>query len=124
MQDFNIQRSSSDQLDDFKENIYRKYLDVLIQHLTNRFPDIHLLEAFSMFDGKIWPIHDQTQLQVFGNESLHILTEHFSPGLVNEDESMTEWQVLKIQLFVQTLHFKLRLTAHMTLWSPWCRLKT
>ena len=79
LQDSNIPLPSSDQLRDFKEKIYMKYLDALIQHLTNRFPDIHLLEAFPMFNGKTWPINDQTLLQEFGNKNLNTLTEHFSP---------------------------------------------
>ena len=43
LKQFNIPLPSSSQLHYFKENIY---LDAVIQHLTNRFPDIHLLEVF------------------------------------------------------------------------------
>ena len=35
----------------FKTNIYDKYLDIVSNHLARRFPNIELLEAFSIFDG-------------------------------------------------------------------------
>ena len=72
LQDFGIASPSFNQSQTFRDNIYMKYLDVVSQHIKNRFPDVDLLEAFSMFDGKSWP-EDEALLQEFGRESLQVL---------------------------------------------------
>ena len=94
MQDFSIRPPSPFELQRFRENVYVKYLDTVNKHLVNRCPDIDLLEAFSMFDGKNWP-EDSHLLQGFGNESLSTLTNHFSPALIDADAAAYEWEIFK-----------------------------
>jgi hypothetical protein len=53
LQDFGIASPFFNQSQTFRDNIYM-YLEVS-HHIKNRFPDVDLLEAFSMFKGKIWP---------------------------------------------------------------------
>ena len=56
------------------------------------FPDIDLLEAFSMFDGKNWP-EDSHLLQELGDEYLSTLTNHFSPAQMDADAAANEWEI-------------------------------
>ena len=101
LQDFSIRTPSPFELQRFRENVYVKYLDTVNKHLVNRFPDIDLLEAFSMFDGKNWP-EDSHLLQGFGNESSSTLTNHFSPALIDAVAAANEWEIF---LFVLTHAF-------------------
>ena len=39
-------------MDTFKTTIY---MDVVANHLARRFPEVELLEVFSIFDGQNWP---------------------------------------------------------------------
>ena len=39
----------------FKTEIYDKYLDIVSNHLARCFPNLELLETFSLFDGQNWP---------------------------------------------------------------------
>ena len=48
-----------------------------------RFPDVKLLEAFSIFDGKNWP--EELQLYHYGLEHLVTLANHLTT-LVDLDE--------------------------------------
>ena len=75
----------------FKANIHDRYLDTVIRHLQRRFPDIDLLEAFSIFDGKSWP----EMLQDFGEDHLVTLADHFTPAIVDVEQLQHEWELLK-----------------------------
>ena len=75
----------------FKENIYNKYLDAVESHLQQRFPDIDLIEAFSVFDGKSWP----ENLQGYGHHHLITLSTHFTDALINREELIGEWELFK-----------------------------
>lgn len=92
LKDFNIRLSPHDQR--FRVSIYEKYIDAVVRHLEQRFPDVHLLEAFTLFDGKSWP-EDPTLLNEFGFEYLVVLTEHFSLLLDGNDKVNSEWNVFK-----------------------------
>ena len=85
---FNIRASARDT--SLKTSIYGKYLDVVDTHLARRFPNIELLEAFSMFDGQNWPESDT--LQLFGLEHLQTLADHFTPAI---DQLKGEWELFK-----------------------------
>ena len=88
LESFNIEVPA---VNTFRATIYSKYLDVVDSHLARRFPDIELLEAFSVFDGKNWP----DSLQLFGVEHLITLADHFTPAIINSDEIRTEWELFK-----------------------------
>ena len=61
-------------VDTFKTSIQDKYLDVVKSHLERQFPDVELLEAFSIFDGKNWP--EELQLYHYGVEHLVTLANY------------------------------------------------
>ena len=81
------------EVDTFKANIYDRYmyLDVIHTDLARRFPNLELLEAFSVFDGQSWP----DSLQSFGVENLVTLADHYTSTLVNLDELKGEWELFK-----------------------------
>ena len=56
----------------FKQVVYDKYLQILSVHITRRFPDVELLEAFSVFDASAIP--DELELQgSHGKNALKLL---------------------------------------------------
>lgn len=61
-------RSQGTDKDVFTSTIYNKYLDAVDTHLKRRFPDLDLLEAISVFDGRNWP----ESLENYGQEHLGI----------------------------------------------------
>ena len=79
LKSFNIEVPA---INTFRATIYSKYLYVVDSHLARRFPDIKLLEAFSVFGGENWP----DSLQLFGVEHLITLADHFTPAIINSDE--------------------------------------
>lgn len=64
--DFNITMPTSVQ-QEIRRNTYDEYISTVIRHLQRHFLGVHLLEAFSTFDGKSMP-EDPTMLQAFGRE--------------------------------------------------------
>ena len=77
----------------FKEAIYDKYLGVIDNHLSRCFPNIELLEAYSIFDGVNWPEADM--LHSFGLDQLAILSDHFPPTIVDPEKLTSEWELFK-----------------------------
>ena len=73
LKDFEIRSSSKD---DFKHNVYDKYLQNICKHLEDRFPDAGLLEAFSVFDSTNWP---SEYLPGDGEEHIKELIKHYQP---------------------------------------------
>ena len=94
LQGFSIQHPSSVQSEYFAKIVYEKYLNNLNQHLKQRFPDVEILEAFSMFCGMSWP-DDHTLLHQFGRDNLQVLADQFAPALIHAEEVLTEWEVFK-----------------------------
>ena len=64
--------------ENYVENIYKKYMSTLLQHLENRFPDVKIIEAFSIFDVMSLP-DDPVQCQSAGTPHLDILCAHYGP---------------------------------------------
>ena len=88
LESFNISLPATDT---FKTTIYDRYIDVVDNHLTRRFPNIELLEAFSIFDGQHWP----DELQLYGVEHLVTLADHFTPTIVDLEKLKCEWEMFK-----------------------------
>lgn len=66
----------------FNEGIHRgcvqKHLRTLLEHLEYRFPDVKIIEAFSIFDVKAIPA-DPAKRQEYGKENLEVLNAHYGP---------------------------------------------
>ena len=74
---------------EFKSSIYDKYLCTLSRHITQRFPDINLIEGFEIFNPNGIP--QELALQPsYGSDSLDTLISHCSPHHVAHAESTKE----------------------------------
>jgi hypothetical protein len=102
-----INQPSAYEVDQFRKNVYEKYLHVLSDHITGRFPDITLLDGFRIFDPIDMPqdllLHathgfdpidmpqDLLLHATHGFDSLQILTDHYGPhSIVNPEASRVE----------------------------------
>ena len=78
LQKYGVTTPSDREVEFFKINIYDKYLHTLSEHLARRFPDVHILEAFSIFD----PSTVDEGLETHGHRGqseLEVLTSHYGP---------------------------------------------
>ena len=85
LKDFDIRSSSKD---NFKHNVYNKYLENLCKHVEDRFPDAGLLESFSVFDSSTWP---EEYLPGDGEEHIEELIKHYQP-VVEHQATLAEWK--------------------------------
>ena len=66
--------------------MYDKYLQILSTHIARRFPDVELLEAFSVFDASAIP--EELELHgSHGQSALQVLTDHYGPHYVVHPEA-------------------------------------
>lgn len=86
LKDFDIRSSSKD---NFKHNVYNKYLENLCKHVEDRFPDAGLLESFSVFDSFTWP---EEYLPGDGEEHIEELIKHYQP-VVEHQATLAEWKI-------------------------------
>ena len=85
LQDYGVQQGTDHIVQQFKQNVYCKYLAAL-QHITARFPDMSLLEGFSVFNPNTIP--QQLSLQPNHNsDKLQILIDHYGPHSVIDSET-------------------------------------
>ena len=92
LEEFGVQQSTDRLAHDFKQNVYCKYLATLSRHITDRFPDLSLLDGFSIFNPKIIP--QELSLQPSHNtDKLQLLIDHYGPHSVIDSEiTKTEFQ--------------------------------
>lgn len=61
-------------------------MSTLLQHLENRFPDVKLIEAFSIFDVRSLPEDPVQRQSATGTLNIETLCAHYgSHGVVTED---------------------------------------
>ena len=72
----------------FKQDVYHP---TLAQHLDSRFPNVGIMEAFSIFDPKV--MEQQTQRQLL--EKLDIILAHYGPHNVLSGVSSMGLRVLE-----------------------------
>ena len=93
IEEYGVNPPSDSQVENFKRNVYDKYLKTLADHITYRFPDMDLLEAFSLFDASTIP----EELDSNGSHSqseLRVLIDHYGPhSVTNGEEAKSELQV-------------------------------
>ena len=99
---YGFQELTDDKMSRFKQNVYHPYLTALAQHLDSRFPDVGLLEAFSIFDPKV--MEQQTQPQLL--EKLDIILTHYGPhNVLESDATIYEYQCFSKSV-LSTAHLK------------------
>ena len=93
LEEYGVNLLSDSQVENFKRNVYDKYRKTLADHIIYRFPDMDLLEAFSLFDASTIP----EELDSHGSHSqseLRVLIDHYGPhSVTNGEETKSELQV-------------------------------
>lgn len=93
LEEYGVNPPSDSQVENYKRNVYDKYLKTLADHITYRFPDMDLLEAFSLFDASTIP----EELESHGSHSqseLRVLIDRYGPhSVINGEESKSELKV-------------------------------
>ena len=91
LQQFNISNPWSEQRENYVENIYKRYMSTLLQHLENRLPDVKIIEVFSIFDVMSLP-DDPVQCQSAGTPHLDTLCADYGPyGVIAADSLKPEY---------------------------------
>lgn len=80
---YGFQEYTAERMSRFKTQVYQPYLNTLSQHLDFRFPDVGLLEAFSIFDPSVMTKQSESELLT----KLEVLTEHYGPNQIIDPES-------------------------------------
>ena len=93
LKDFQIE-ATSQQKHFFKNQIQDAYIKALTEQLQDRFPNVELLDAFSIFDPQSLPSTEE-HLAVYGQERLEVLISHFGEGVelvINGEGFRSEWE--------------------------------
>ena len=86
----------------FKRDVYHPYLTALAQHLDSQFPNVGLLEGFSIFDPKV--MEQQTQPELL--EKLDVVLAHYGPhNVLESDAIICEYQCFSKSV-LSTAHLK------------------
>ena len=86
LEEFGVQQPTDHQVQQFKQHVYDKYLETLSQYITNRFPDMSLLEEFSSFDASNIPL-DLSLQPNHGSEHLATLLDHYGTHSVFDSQA-------------------------------------
>ena len=90
LRQYGVHQPSDHEVQNFKANVYDKYLIVLSRNITGRFPDVALLEGFGIFD-PVGLSNNLTLHATHGAENLRVLTDHYGrDGVVNVEGSQVE----------------------------------
>ena len=93
LEEYGVKTPSDHQVERFKRVVYDKYLQILSTHIARRFPDVELLEAFSVFDASAIP--EELELHgSHGQSALQVLTDHYGPhNVVNPEAAKSELKI-------------------------------
>ena len=91
LEEFGVQQPTDHQVQQFKQHVYDKYLETPSQHITNRFPDMSLLEGFSIFDASNIPL-DLSLQPNHGSEHLATLLDHYGTHGVDSQATKLEFR--------------------------------
>ena len=75
----------------FKREVAHRYIDNLVIHFKDCFPDVELLEAFQLFEPAHIPTQESEELYDHGVLQLETLSQHYSPSLVDSKTAEKEW---------------------------------
>ena len=95
-------------MEQYTENVYDKYLSTLLEHLEYRFPDVKIIEAFSVFDVTAIPT-DPVKRQEYGKEYLDVLNAQYGPHVITPESLKAEYP-----LFVNAIRADERLCTSTT----------
>lgn len=88
LEEYGVNTPNDSQVENFKRNVYDKYLKTLADHIIYHFPDMDLLEALSLFDASTIP--EETHGS-HGQSELQVLIDHYGPhNVINGEEAKSE----------------------------------
>ena len=84
----------------------KQFLQAVMDNLGARFPEMELVDSFSVFDPRNLPKLEDEQIDRYGIRQVVVLARHFSkkqtiegqaaqPGLVDYDMAVSEWFLLR-----------------------------
>ena len=79
----------------------KPFLQLLLQNLSGRFPQVQLLSAFSVFDPILLCCCDEGERERLYLEKLEILLSYYGTGddaPVNREEVLKEWESFSVML--------------------------
>ena len=87
----------------FNKNVRQPFLDLLLQNLEDRFPQVGLLSAFSIFDPSegVSSCTRASDIAAACLDKVRILAKHYGTGenpIVNIDELYEEWGTFSVML--------------------------
>ena len=77
----------------FKSGVQQVYVQAIVDELGNRFPNVELLDAFSIFDPKYIPT-EESQLVSYGHDKLEVILSRYRED-VDPQECTSEWEGFK-----------------------------
>ena len=88
---------SQSQKDSFLNQIQKPFIQKLCDNLQQRFPDVELLDAFSIFDpSKLPPTYDIAVRTRYGMERVNVLADHF---ISLDPQALTlDWQSFRVYM--------------------------
>ena len=93
LEQFGAQQPTDHQVEEFKQHVYNKYLITLSHHITHRFPDMSLLEGFSIFDPSAIPL-DLSLQPNHGSENLQVLIDYYGThNIIDSQATKTELRI-------------------------------
>lgn len=97
LKDFEIAPTPAEK-EAFKSTIQVLYVQAIDDELNNRFPNVELLDAFSIFDPKCIPSKDESELASYGCDKLKVILSQFGEEThsdVNISECRSKWEGFK-----------------------------
>jgi len=86
--------ATTTQRDNFKQNIERIYIQSIVRHLADRFPNVEVIDTFNTFNPQSMP----TGEEAYGQEKLQWLLTMFSEdpnAELDSFESNREWEGMR-----------------------------
>ena len=96
----------SDHVVDQFHSARKQFLQAVMDNLGTRFPEMELVDSFSVFDPRNLAKLGDEQIDRYGIHQVDVLTRHFSkeqtiegqgaqPGLIDYDTAVSEWILLR-----------------------------
>ncbi len=109
LKDFQILATTTHK-NSFKCNVQRMYIQAIVRHLTDRFPNVEIIDAFNIFNPQSMPASEEERA-TYGQEKLQVLLRTFGEGPNAEVDSVelnSEWEGMRRLIHTQYSSFTLR----------------
>ena len=92
---YGFQPYDQQKMSKFQKEVYDPYVTALSHHLEARFPDVALIDAFSIFDPTEMPNNPAAKFPSSLQQRLQVLKAHYGPcNIIDPEKLLTEYQLL------------------------------